>query len=407
MNLKYAYQFFKLADEQVDELRKADDADSICQLGCWYIFTAPTEDYVERAADCFRRAITKGSVEAKHHLSNMYRLGDFGLVNMKEYRRLRDEAIAGGCQIAEIRLCKDLAFGVGQLADLDAGLEEAQRRLALHEDPDPRWYDAIGFMLLMKGDEVESKHYFRKAIEAGYLDSYLGFAGDSETLEEGRMKGCGDCCLLLVDELEKKLDNLDFEEANAVDFFGNSEEKKSFLSNINDNRKRLYQKIIDLCDEAARLGSNTANYYLGSIYYKGKYNMMMSDENDRKAWNFFVRGSQLGSFHCYSMMAEMIEAGRAPEQYKAEDACLMRLKALRFGDDDQFLPVINAYMDGDLEDYAEEIVQNYIPRYETLEDDICMNPEKDYDDKDDDFDDFGEGDEDDYEEDDGRFDAWA
>ena len=52
MELKYAFQYFGLNEEEVAQLKMAEDAEGICQLGCWYIYTAPTEDYVERAADC-------------------------------------------------------------------------------------------------------------------------------------------------------------------------------------------------------------------------------------------------------------------------------------------------------------------------------------------------------------------
>ena len=103
MDLKYSYQYFRLTDEQVNQLKNSDDADSLCQLGCWYVFTVPTDDYVDRAADCFRKAIEEGSVEAKLHLANMYRLGDFGYVDMKEYKRLRNEAMSAGYQPAAMR----------------------------------------------------------------------------------------------------------------------------------------------------------------------------------------------------------------------------------------------------------------------------------------------------------------
>ena len=75
-----------------------------------------------------------------------------------------------------------------------------------------------------------------------------------------------------------------------------------------------------------------------------------------------------------------------------DDARLLRLKALRYGDEEQLSAVIKDYLNGDLEEYAEEIVQNYVPIYESLNDESPDETDED---------------DDDYEDDDGRWDAWA
>lgn len=391
MELKYSYQYFKLTGEQVDQLKRAEDTDSICQLGCWYIFTAPADDYVKRAAESFRRAIEKGSVEAKLHLANMYRLGDFGHVDMKEYKRLLGEAIAGGCQAAAMRYCRDIAYGVGCLPDIDAAIAEVKRWLDRIDNPDPRWFDTLGWMLYSKDDSnsEETNVLFQKAIDGGYIDSYTGLDNVSGAYEKGRAAGCGDCCVLLAEELDEKLDFVASEESKAVEDFSDDYDKKAFLKVNANDRARLEKEIVDLYNEAIGLGSAGGYYELGYMYLKGNYG---HKSNLKKAWDFFKRGSELGNPLCFSMMAVMIEEGTAPKQYGYEDACLLRLKALRYGDDGQFMPVIDAFFNGDLEEYAEEIVQNYIPRYEAMEEeDGSVEPEDD----------------DDYEDDDGRFDAWA
>ncbi len=386
----FAYELFKLKESDFEKLSETMSAAEFnCTRGQWYIITAPVDDYVKRAKVCFDKAIELGSAEAKLHLANMYRLGDFGKVDMDEYHRLLNESIEGGCQLAEMRLCKDIGYGVGQTADMDRAIEETKRRLSSHSEPDPRWYDTLGFMFLYKEDEKQANDFLLKAIDAGYIDSYMGLSGMPEAIEKGRAAGCGGCCLVLADELKKKYDECGRNDSNAVECFSDDYQKQAYLDANQKYREELAAQIESLYEEGERLGESTAYYYHGMLYYDATYNHM---EDDEKAWACFMRGANLGNFFCMSMLADMIEEGRAPEEYQWEDACLFRLKALRFGDEDQLVPVMEAYFEGDLDDYSDEIETQYKPLYDALEDELCMNPDKDYDD---------------IEDDDGRFDAWA
>lgn len=392
MDLKYSYQYFRLTDEQVNQLKNSDDADSLCQLGCWYVFTVPTDDYVDRAADCFRKAIEEGSVEAKLHLANMYRLGDFGYVDMKEYKRLRNEAMSAGYQPAAMRYCSDIAYGVGFVPNLDAAIAEVQKWMVRFDNPDPRWFDLLGWMYYTKedGDSFEkSNRLFQKAIEKGYIDSYIGLEDVPDSYEKGRAAGCADCCLLIAYDLEKRYLDLFSDTAKAVEDFSNDDDKRAFLKANADDRAGLEKEITALFDEAVKMGSVAVYYELGCMYREGKFGHKV---NNKKAWDNFKRGSELGSPLCFTMMSLMAEEGSAPNDCGKDDARLLRLKALRYGDEEQLSAVIKDYLNGDLEEYAEEIVQNYVPIYESLNDESPDETDED---------------DDDYEDDDGRWDAWA
>ena len=385
----YNYELFKLSLDDLDRLAKTMDAAEYRRTrGLWYIVTAPTEDYVAQADSWLRQAVALGDAEAKLHLANMYRFGDLGMVDMEEYRRLVDEAVQGGCQLAEIRQCRDIAYGVGQKAELDRGLAEALKRLASHPMPDPRWYDAIGWMLFAKDEKEGANKYFLKAIDGGYTDSYMGLSDMPGKQEEGRRAGCGGSCILLAEELEKRYDECYNNDANAVEYFSDDNEKKAYLDANYNYRKELAGQIEGLYEEATRLGEPMAYFYLGMLYYAALLGHL---EDDDKAWAYFMRGNQLGDMSCIAMLAEMIMEGRAPEQYRYEDACFFHLKALRFGDDDQLLPVMQAYFEGDLDDYADEIETLYKPLYDALGDEDGLESWPD----------------DDPEDDDGRYDAWA
>ena len=225
----YAYELFRLKDSDIAQLNFEQTVENTRILGQWYIFTAPSDDYVEQAFMCFRQAIECGDAESKLHLANMYRLGDLGKVDMDEYHRLLNEAVDCGCQLAEMRLCKDIFYGVGQKADKDKGVNEAKKRLAAQSNPDPRWYDTIGWMLLEMDDSQGADDFFFKAIDAGFADSYMGLSGKPELMEEGRSAGCGGCCILIAEELEKKYDECGRNDANAVEYFSDDNEKRAYL----------------------------------------------------------------------------------------------------------------------------------------------------------------------------------
>ena len=385
----YAYELFKLTSADMARLKCSDAPKDIRVLGQWYIFTAPTEDYVMQAETCFRKAMELGDAEAKLHLANMYRLGDLGKVDLDNYRRLLGEAADGGCQLAEIRLCKDIAYGVGQRADIDKGLEEAQKRLAGKQNPDPRWFDTIGWMLLSKGEPKQANDWFLKAIGNGYVDSYYGLTDMPEMMEKGRDAGCGGSCILIAEELKKKYDESGRNDSNAVECFSDDDQKRAYLDANYKYREELAAQIEALYEEAEKLGEPSGCYYRGMLYYNAEYHHF---EDDDKAWACFMRGARMGDLLSMGKLADMTEEGRAPEQFGWEDACLFRLKALRYGDEEQLLPVIQAYFEGDLEEYKDEIESLYKPLYNELafEQEGLENwPD------------------DDPEDDDGRFDAWA
>jgi len=349
------------------------------------------DDYVAEAEKWIRKAVLLGDADAKLSLANMYRLGDLGRVDMEEYHRLLDEAMKGGSQLAEMRFCKDIAYGVEQEADIDKGLALAREKLASHQNPDPRWYDTIGWMLFSKDEKEEANQYFLKSIENGYVDSYMGLTDMPEKVEEGRKAGCGGCCISMAETLKEKYDECGRNDANAVEYFSDDNEKRAYLDANYNYRKELAAQIEALYEEAIRLGESLGLYYLGMIYHDALFGHF---EDDDKAWEYFMRGNKLSDVSCISMLSNMIMEGRAPEEYQYEDACFYSLRALRYGDDDQLLTVMEGYFDGCLDEYKEEIELLYKPRYDELEDDVCMNPGRDYED-------------DDPEDDDGRFDAWA
>ena len=199
----------------------------------------------------------------------------------------------------------------------------------------------------------------------------------------------------MAEELKKKYDYCVDNDALAVEYFSTRHEKQAFLDANHKHCAELGEQIEECYEEAGKLGYAEAYYYLGMIYYDAMYERL---EDDKKAWNYFMRGNQLGETCCMVMLAEMIKEGRGGNGYGWKEACMFRLKALRFGFDDMLLPVMRAYFGGDLDEYADEIETLYMPIYESG--DYSKDwPEEEYDGED--FDD------DEPEDDDGRWDPYV
>lgn len=402
-NTVYNHELFLFDDARVESLKQSSSVDDQCLLGRWYWITAPTDDYAQRAEECFRKAIDGGNVEARLHLGNMYRLGELGPVDLDRYYCLRDSAIADGCVPAEIRLCCDIAYGVGQLPNLDEAIAEAKRRLEAGTDDDPRWYDQIGWFYLNKGESKVANEYFLKAIERGYYDSYSGLVGISQSNDMGIRAGCADCLVFKADDMAQEYSNIPEQQNLILLGPGTPEEKQRLLDKLTQRRDEIRNTIEEMYEKAAKLGSTSAYYYLGCIFFKGQYGRQMDDE---RAWNYFYKGMQQGNPSCTAMLAELIEDSRDPGGEKEwEDACNLRLKALRCGDDSQLEKVVSRYQRGQFgEDESREIELYYLPRYKEMEDELRMNPNKFPENW---LEDWPEDSEDDYEDDDGRYDAWA
>ena len=395
--IKYSYQLYLLDKRKRDALMKRADAQSLCLLGYWYWYLAPTEDYLTKAENYFRQAIKKGSSEAKLHLANMYRLGELGKVDMDKYLQLRNEAISDGCQYAKIRYCKDIAYGVWHTANLDAAIAMALKEIDAAESPDPLWYDTLGWFFYEKKQYDNSEKAFLKAIALGYADSYSGLVDTPGSVKNGYEAGVGYCCIIKAEENVERYDKYYELELEEKEKGLNTAESKECIKNLRYLQRQEGRKIRELYKEACKKGDSAGYYYLGYVYYEGRYSTV---ENNAKAWECFMQGNRMGNSLCMVMLADMIEEGRASAEFHYEDACLFRLRALRYGDDSQLLPVVHCFHEGELEDYADEINRDYIPKYESLGDELYTPDGDGLENWPDDY-------QDDPEDDDGRFDPWA
>ncbi|MBP5341691.1 MAG: hypothetical protein J6Y52_04975 [Bacteroidales bacterium] len=353
----YRYQFFSVTEEQLQKWRDSDCPADLCQLGRWYWFTAPTDDYLQHAESLFRKAYDDGYAAAGYYLSEMTRLGELeSVVDMEQYEKLLNEAAERGCEAARMRQVYNVVLGVNCQCDLDAAIVMAKDRIKELEAPDPEWYDVLGTLYQSsvdcgrEEDREPAIECFRKAIAGGFVEPYSGLLDlCPEELPNALKAGCPAAYIVKADGVK---------------------DKKA-------HRKELvecYQKALD--------GGDTMGAYCMGMLFR-------DEGNDEEAWRWFWRGCQLGDAACMTEMAGMGQEGRAPEWVNFHEVCLFRLRALRYGDDSQLEPVVEAWVhEAELQDFDSEMKNLWYPRYKELQEE-----DEDYDDE--------------PEDDDGRFDPWA
>lgn len=351
------YEIFSLSEEQVEALKKSDEPDEQYLLGRWYWLTAPEPDYVSKAESLFRKSMEGGCADAKMALARLYRYGDLGLVNLEEYERLRDEARKEGSLCADTQYYHDMAKGVCCEANPKQAIALLRERIKTIKDPDPKWFDVLGWALYADGQETEAGNAFMTSALKGYSQAYDGclcVTSTHDVIVRARRAGCGFAYI--------------FDMSNFMEEYGDAEEKR---------KRYLHGKIKSLAEKALLLGETSGAYFLSTFYFKGDYGF---PKDDQKAWSYAQRGTELGDNLCYGQLITMTEDGCAPREVGKEELSFFMLQALRLGSDEYLNDVVNAFDEGCLQAYAEEIEKYYIPKYD---EDL------------------------DYEDDDGRWDAYV
>ena len=229
------------------------------------------------------------------------------------------------------------------------------------DDVNPGWYSILAYAYETLGKVKEAGRMYEEGVKHGCLRCYGELAiwylqqGNQKeyekTMEAGMNAGSGFCFSYLADlpeeEYQKKTPEL----------------KRHFTRYVKDHLER-----------GMRLASSACAYFLA---YNHFYGFLGFDKDSREVDRCLERGMAWGDFYCYSFLADILEMG-TPSDEDRKDAARLRLKALRLGDESAQSKVILAYRRGLLREYQDEIEKYWLP----------------------------EG-YDDYEEDDGRWDAYA
>ena len=388
------YPLFQLNQRQVNDLKNlADKGYGFAQLamGRYHQLVRPDKDSLQQAERYFLAADKSGMHDAETFLGIMYRDGQLGLADTNKYLTMRNEAFKKGSFKAVEMIAKDTINGYYGEANPEEVLEALLETVTDEQgewidDPlqvEPAVYDLIGLAYDKIGDKEHAEKAYLQAAEMGFIEGfehYLimkfiepdGSINDAKTYALNLEIGC------------------DFNSPVCYCLRGSlSEEQYDQIAE--DLQPRVTSWMQHDLFEAYKLGENSAPYYMGCNFYFGSFGF---DEDDELAWKWFNKGALLSSAYCYKMLAQMVEEGHCPDEELAKDDDFVfycKLMSLRLGNDDMLIPVVRAYTNGMLTDYAAEIEQYYLPK--VSEDDL-KGPLP------------GEDDEE-YDEEDGKYDAWA
>lgn len=362
------YALATMKETRVARLEAADDADSNFILGRWYMFAMPCDDYATKAEQYYQKAIAKGNADAMMALAHLHRDGDLGKVDVEKYLSMRDEARSKGSVMADVQWHRDLLYGNFTKSDPSLSISLMERKLQEAGETAPIWEELLGWAYREIDNKEQAKEYFQQAIDAGFTKAWDG--------------------LLYLDHSMRVINRASKAGAGMAYLYLNEELKEEYDQKSEYGKQELSKQLMEYYERAIQMGEPLGYYYIGMFYYNGSYGY---EEDDEKAWQFFMAGAKRKCSSCWFMLAEMTHEGRAPEQFHYSDLCYFRLMALRNGMTSQNDEVVDAYRDGELKSYAEEIEKCYVPHYGEFDDDYDNDTDND----------------DDYEEDDGRWDPYV
>lgn len=373
----------QLCDDEVEKLRQASamgDAFAQYAYGRWLYLYNPYEGAINDAEGLFfsSKDLVPDSMAA---YAQMLRYGETetthpSAIDIQESMRLAQEAVVRGSELAANQLARHRIFGNICQAEPAKVAEEIVQRQKDDPDSDPSWYTMLAFAYEETGQREKAIQCYEQAIAQGELDAYFYLAflyqqrGNmalyEEYMEEGCEKGALGCHIYQTDMTEEQ-----FQEY--------SETEQQHIHQTIDGRLRL----------GLKKGEGLCAYYLWYFHYYGELGY---PEDSMKAFAYLKRGVQLGCHACISEMAMEAQQNELPDQsLTAYDKAELWLKVARYIPDDEdalyYLQRVNdpAF----LLKHKDELEQYRQPRFKTTETDQ------------------EEADDTDYDEDDGRYDAYA
>ena len=379
--LRSKYNLFRLKDF-AEEMEAGAKAGNKWMEYAWARFNHAVRkesNWAQTMSDYYDKAEAAGIADATYYIAAAWRDGDFGLVNMEEYHKLINQAVDKGSHAAVMQRLRDMMYGnFGSPKDAHGAFEMIDKFVTDSEKSgehmDARYYHLLADVAHLLGRNAIADQCYERALENGDISAWYWLT-----------------CLRACDE---EFHVADFKLMQKMVSEGQAmlapESYVGLIMMVKEDDYKAYDKKLqeEFTEELKRqlpmawaLGEDLGAYFMGDNYYRGAYGF---EKDNEAAWGWYASAAILGNSAAYLCMAEMIEAGDAPETYDEEFEWECTLNALRQGEDDVLDDVVEAYKRGHLTHAAAEIEKSYLPKYE----------EKHQDD-------------DEYEEDDGRYDAWA
>lgn len=378
MVLNTRTRLFSLTEEQVAMMKEyAEKGYVVSQYAYGRYLEAhrPDENWLAEATQYFQAAEKAGLGDALYCQAILRKAGHYGLVDRGVVEQMVDKALDNDSLLAARYVLNGYIYGRYDVeADPQRAINLLKQWLNGNESDDisvvnPMYYELLANAYAELGDKQNAEKYYKKAIGMGFIEAYNDyynflFSQDDEerfdVLEAGCEAGDPDCFVSAA--------------AILMDSYDADHPDSGVTGDIMHN-------LITACEG----GCDWAPYYMGDAYYNGDYGFK---QDYKQAWSCFTEGADRDDGSSYKMLAYMIAQDHNPYEVSEGELEYYVMMSLRNGCDDYIEYVVEAYRDGDLTDYAAEIEQYYIPKYERLQ--------AEGEDDDEDYDDESDSDEDEY-----------
>lgn len=355
-----------LSEEQVDLLKEYAEkgyAASQFALGRYYQVVEASYD---EARDLFIAASKAGLADATAALAIMYRLGQFGEIEIdkEKYLQSLQDASSQGSALANHQMFKAEILGLdGIEARPQEIIDGIKKWLNGNESEDlqvvnPIYYELLGLAYQALDNWKTSTEYYLKCVRMGYIEvypDYLILSSYNQNFElideEGYYKGIETGCQIGIPYCFLMRATLN------KDRYDSTEDEKE--------REALHKAIAQDLTTASNKGDGNASLQLAYHYYYGEYGF---EEDNNLAWGQCLDATGMNIAGAWSLLVQIVLDGNGPDDLPNNFVAYCRLMALRLGDDDQLIPVVIAYRSGGLGKYKNEVEKYYIPRYEALPD---------------------------------------
>lgn len=347
-----------LTEEDIRVFRESELPAAKYVLGRWHSLMLPEGAASKaEAGRLLQEAADAGVADAVLMRSTLWATGDTAedRMDLEESARLRDRALGMGSILAQLRYARNRVAGIWLAPEEpEAVVREIETRLREEPDSLPEWYAILAYAHETLGHDKEAEEAYRKGIEAGCERCYGELAefcrarGRKEEFDklmrEGMRAGCGYCFTL--------------------GYFQSDEEFEAFEPSV---KAHFVKTVVDWLEKGLALGEPICAGVLGVFYVYGRFGL---EKDWGKAARYLERGALMGDSFCCSLLADLLEEGDVSGEDR-RDAAVFRLRALRYGSSDPEVKekMLEAYRDGLLDRYQNEIEQYWLDDGEYPDDD--------------------------------------
>lgn len=319
-----------------------------------------TDDYLDQVEPLLATAAEGGVIDA--YVAKAAILCEEGMLPemFLDAQELLEFALENKSEYATKVYIENIIFGKwGYEVDLDKAIELLSELLQTSDNP--MWHHMMGLATEIKDGLYFSTVWYEGAVNGGYDDAWYNLAVArafdddyeledeewyKETLQEGIDRNDTTSLVHYACHIAKDWEEMSDEDAA----------EKAALAN----------SIISAYDTGYKAGLPVACYLLGKVYENGLYGQ---DVDYGMAMEIYKRGVLFNSVICVEAMYDMLQNdffAALDEDNELSDQCA--LKGARGGSERLVVATVDAYYEGRLKEYADEIEKYFIPIYNDMAD---------------------------------------